>query len=81
MWPYFWLTFVAVTIPLLGENVLTDVVESAEWSHGFVRHLVVGVVIEAPIAIFVSLVEVTLAYHLLERDRPGHMAAQVHQAP
>jgi hypothetical protein len=79
VWPCFWLTFAAVTIPLLGENVLTDFVESAEWSHGFVRHLIVGVAIEAPVAIFVSLVEVTLAYHLLERDRPGRMAAQLHQ--
>lgn len=80
VWPYFWLTFVAVTIPLLGENILTDLVESADWSHGFTRHLIVGVAIEAPIAIFVSLVEVTLAYHLMERDRPGLMAAEVHES-
>jgi hypothetical protein len=81
VWPYFWLTFVAVTIPLLGENILTDVISRADWSHGFMRHLVVGVAIEAPIAIFVSLVEVTLAYHLMERDRPGKMAAELHPVP
>jgi hypothetical protein len=72
--PYFWLAFVAVTIPIVGENILTDLVESADWSHGYVRHLAVGVTIEAPIAIFVSLVEVTLAYHLMERDRPGQIS-------
>jgi hypothetical protein len=79
VWPCFWLTFVAVTVPILGESMLTDLVESAEWAHGFLRHLTVGVVIEAPIAIFVSLVEVTLAYHLMERDRPGQIAAEAHR--
>jgi hypothetical protein len=72
--PYFWLTFFAVTVPLLFENLLTDAVESADALHGFVGHLAVGIVIEAPIAIFVSLVEVTLAYHLIERDRPGRIS-------
>jgi hypothetical protein len=74
VWPYFWLAFVAVTLPLLFENVVADWVEGADWSHGFLPHLVSGVAIEAPIAIFVSLVEVTLAYHLIERDRPGHVS-------
>jgi len=69
VWPYFWLTFVAVTIPLVAEGVISDAVEGMEWAHGFTGHLVAGVVIEAPIAIFVSLVEVTLAYHLILRDR------------
>jgi hypothetical protein len=72
--PFFWLTFVAVTIPLLFENVLTDIIEHVEVFHGFAGHLIVGVMIEAPIAIFVSLVEVTLAYHLMERDSPGHIS-------
>jgi len=71
--PYFWLAFVAVTIPIIGENFLSDYVEGANWSHGYLRHLVIGVGLEAPIAIFVSLVEVTLAYHLIERDRPGRI--------
>ena len=68
--PFFWLTFVAVTIPIVFENLLGDALATAEWSHGFLRHLAVGVVIDAPVAIFVSLVEVTLAYHLIERDPP-----------
>lgn len=67
--PYFWLTFVAVTIPLVAEGLISDAVEGADWTHGFIGHLVAGVAIEAPIAIFVSLVEVTLAYHLMARDR------------
>ncbi len=72
--PFFWVTFVAVTVPLLFENALTDVLGGIDVLHGFVAHLVVGVVIEAPVAIFVSLVEVTLAYHLIERDRPGSIS-------
>jgi hypothetical protein len=69
VWPHFWLTFAAVTIPLLAEGSLSDAVESADWLHGFPQHLAVGVLIEAPVAIFVSLVEVTLAHQLMRRDR------------
>ncbi len=72
--PFFWLTFAAVTIPIIFENMLGDWLARAEWSHGFLRHLAVGVVIDAPVAIFVSLVEVTLAYHLLARDRSTRSA-------
>jgi len=73
--PYFWLTFVAVTIPLFFENWLTEVLASSDLLHGFPQHLAIGLTVEAPIAIFVSLVEVTLAYHLMERDRPGAISA------
>jgi hypothetical protein len=73
--PFFWITFLAVTVPLIGESVLSDLVGSISWLHGFVQHLTVGVLVEAPIAIYVSLVEVTLAYQLIERDRPGAVAA------
>ena len=72
--PFFWLTFVAVTIPIVFENLLGDTLASAEWSHGFLRHLAVGVAIDAPVAIFVSLVEVTLAYHLIHRDHSTRSA-------
>jgi hypothetical protein len=78
--PFFWLTFVAVTIPLLFENWLTSVLESIDVLHGLPAHLAVGVGIEAPIAIFVSLVEVTLAYHLMERDDPGAISG-IHDPP
>lgn len=72
--PYFWLAFVAVTIPIIGESVLSDYVEGADWTHDLLMHLFVGVGIEAPVTIFVSLVEVTLAYHLIERDVPGRVS-------
>lgn len=72
--PFFWLTFVAVTIPIVFENLLGDILATAEWSHGFLRHLAVGVAIDAPVAIFVSLVEVTLAYHLIRRDQSTRSA-------
>ncbi len=75
---YFWLAVVAVTLPIFFEALVSDWIESADWAHGFLPHLVSGVVVEAPIAIFVSLVEVTLAYHLMERDRPGHISGAHH---
>jgi hypothetical protein len=78
VWPYFWLAFVAVTIPIFFEAMVSDWIATADWAHGFLPHLVSGVVVEAPIAIFVSLVEVTLAYHLMERDRPGHISGAHH---
>lgn len=68
--PFFWLTFVAVTVPILLENLLSDALASAHWAHGLVRHLAVGVVIDTPVAVIVSLVEVTLAYQLIIRERP-----------
>jgi hypothetical protein len=68
--PFFWLTFVAVTIPIVFENLLSDALASAHWAHGFVRHLAVGVVIDTPVAVIVSLIEVTLAYQLIVRERP-----------
>jgi hypothetical protein len=73
--PFFWIAFVAVTVPIIGESFLSGAVASAPWLHGFVQHLTVGVLVEAPIAIYVSLVEVTLAYQLIERDRPGSVSA------
>jgi hypothetical protein len=76
--PYFWLAFVAVTIPIFFEAMVSDWIETADWAHGFLPHLVSAVVVEAPIAIFVSLVEVTLAYHLMERDQPGHISGARH---
>jgi hypothetical protein len=73
--PMFWIAFAAVTVPLLTESFLSDAFASISWLHGYVQHLAVGVLIEAPIAIYVSLVEVTLAYQLIERDRPGAVSA------
>jgi hypothetical protein len=79
--PFFWLTFVSVTIPLLFENWLTDTLGSIDALHGLPAHFAVGLGIEAPIAIFVSLVEVTLAYHLMERNTPGQISAHAQSDP
>lgn len=81
VWPRFWLVAVAVTLPLLAEGVLDEIVSSIEAiEHSFVNHTIVNLAVEVPLAIYVSLVEVTLAYHLVERDRPGSISARHHAA-
>ncbi len=76
--PYFWLTFALVTVPLVGEALLAEWLESLPFLHDAVVHLATIVVLEVPVSTFVALIEITLAYEMIERDRPGTIAAAVH---
>jgi hypothetical protein len=78
VWPYFWLTCGLVTIPLMGEALLADWLESLPFLHDAVAHIATIVVLEVPVSTFVALIEITLAYEMIERDRPGTIAAAVH---
>jgi hypothetical protein len=72
--PYFWLTFGVVTMPLVFEALLAEAIESLPFIHDTITHLATVVFLEVPVATFVALVEITLAYELIERDRPGTIA-------
>ncbi len=74
-WPVFWLVFRAVTIPVLAEGVFDELITSLPFLHGMLAHVLTTVLLEMPVAAFLALVEVTLAYHLIERDRPGIISA------
>jgi hypothetical protein len=66
--PVFWLALRAVTIPILAEGLIDAGLTSLPFAHGLAGHLVVALCLEVPLAAFVALIEVTLAYHLIERD-------------
>ncbi len=74
-WPAFWLVFRAVTIPVMAEGVFDEAITSLPFVHGFLLHGIATVFVEMPVAAFLALVEVTLAYHLIERNRPGSISA------
>lgn len=71
----FWLTFRAVTVLLVAETAIDAVLSSLAHSYGFYGHFGVSVLVEVPIALFVALVEVTLAYQLIAHDRLEARAA------
>jgi hypothetical protein len=71
----FWLTFRAVTILMVAETLIDELLTSFAFAHNFFGHFGVAVVVEVPIALFVSLVEVTLAYQLIARDRASSRGA------
>jgi len=76
--PYFWLVFVTATIPLGMEGFVEEVLESLPVFHSFLGHTVIGLCLEVPLITWVALVEVTLAYHLIERDTPGTITVHGH---
>ncbi|MEZ5144309.1 MAG: hypothetical protein R2726_17570 [Acidimicrobiales bacterium] len=68
--PHFWLVLVAVVLPLLAEQTLHDVVFHLEVVQGLPGHLVVAALFNLTVVSFVGLVEVVLAFELIEEDRP-----------
>jgi hypothetical protein len=76
--PYFWLTFGVVTVPLVLEALFAEAIDSLPFIHDTVTHLATIVLLEVPVSTFVALVEITLAYELIERDRPGTIARADH---
>lgn len=73
--PHFWLVFVTATIPLGLEGFAEEFLEGLAVFHSFLGHTIIGLCLEVPLITWVALVEVTLAYHLLERDTPGSITA------
>jgi hypothetical protein len=73
--PHFWLVFVLVTVPLTLESFLEDYIEELPIMHDLVAHTMALVFVEVPVSTVVALIEVTLAYQLIERDRPGSVSA------
>lgn len=67
---HFWLTLVAVVLPLVAEQALHDVVFHLEVIEGLPGHLVVAALFNLTVVSFVGLVEVVLAFELIEEDRP-----------
>jgi hypothetical protein len=68
--PHFWLTLVAVVAPLVAEQFLHDVVFHLEVIQGLPGHLLVAALFNLTIVSFIGLVEVVLAFELIEEDRP-----------
>lgn len=76
--PYFWLVFITATIPLGMEGLIEEFLESLSVFHSYLGHTVIGLCLEVPLITWVALVEVTLAYHLIERDTPGTITSHAH---
>lgn len=74
-WGAFWLTFRAVTVLMIGEALVSEWLGDLPFAHSIAGHLFTSSVLEVPLTVFVSLIEVTLAYHLIERSRPGTVRA------
>jgi hypothetical protein len=68
--PVFWITAVAVTLPVVGEHELAHALQV--WAVGsYLLKALVDGVLAAVVYSLVGMVEVTLAYELIRRDQPG----------
>lgn len=68
--PHAVLVFVAVVLPLFAEQSLHDLVFHLEVVKGLPGHLLVSALFNLTVVSFVGLVEVVLAFELIEEDRP-----------
>lgn len=68
--PHVVLTFVAVVLPLVAEQTLHDLVFHLEAVQNLPGHVIVAILFNLTVVSFVGLVEVVLAFELIEEDRP-----------
>ncbi len=67
--PKFWFAFVAVTLPVYGEAALDDYVDKLFHGTRWLAALAVDGLLKFTVLTVVGLIEVTLAYELIARDR------------
>ncbi|MGH2599437.1 MAG: hypothetical protein ACRDJ9_08630, partial [Dehalococcoidia bacterium] len=73
IWPHFWLALIAVTLLVgLEQGVHHAVEEFIHERHSLIISFVLGGLFAATFGAAAGLVEVTLAYELVEEDVPHH---------
>ena len=78
--PRFWLAFWVVTVPVIFEVMIEDLVHAVVWERQFLSSLLLNTATAVLILATVGLLEVVLAHELIARKRAQRAADAVADA-